>query len=54
MTAVVGLIQMSSGMGRAFSFLLSIGPFGISFDIAGYTWPEDYMDRIYGNNEETN
>lgn len=46
--------QMSSGMGRAFSFLLSIGPFGISFDIAGYTWPEDYMDRIYNNNEETN
>ena len=43
-------LQISSGMGRAFSFLLSIGRFGISFDIAGYTWPDSYM--IHNEDEE--
>lgn len=37
--------QMSSGMGRVFSFLFSIWRFGISFDIAGYTWPGDYLEH---------
>jgi hypothetical protein len=44
-------LQMSAGMGRAFSFLLSIGRFGISFDIIGYTWPDSHM--VYDEDEET-
>lgn len=43
-------LQISSGMGRALSFLLSVGRFGISFDIAGYTWPDSHM--IYDEDEE--
>ena len=44
-------LQISSGMGRVFSFLLSVGRFGISFDIAGYTWPDSHM--VYDGDEET-
>lgn len=44
-------LQISSGMGRVFSFLLSMGRFGISFDIAGYTWPDSHM--VYDGDEET-
>lgn len=43
-------LQISSGMGRVFSFLLSVGRFGISFDIAGYTWPDSHM--VYDEDEE--
>ncbi len=42
-------LQMSAGMGRAFSFLLSVGRLGISFDIAGYTWPDSHM--VYDDEE---
>lgn len=43
--------QLSSGMGRAICFLLTIWRLGVSFDIAGYAWP-DFYEINYDFDEE--
>ena len=45
-------IQMISGQGKLFSFLISVHKFGFDFNLLGHTWNWDYFEHIDWNDDD--